>query len=147
HEVVKAARRRHRDRAVPARSPRGRGDVSVPKGAEVHDLVIDARVEDGGRHRLVLSGELDLASASALADAVARLCSEGAREIVLDIGELEFIDSTGLRAILSSRVVCAESNCALTVAPEADKVNPQVRRLLQVTGLLERLPFTDGSNA
>jgi anti-anti-sigma factor len=121
--------------------------VSVPKGAASHDLVIDARAEDGGRHRLVLSGELDLASAGALADAVSKLCGEGAREIVLDIGELEFIDSTGLRAILSSRVVCAESSCALVVAPEADKVNPQVRRLLQVTGLLERLPFAEGPDA
>jgi len=121
--------------------------VSVPKGAASHDLVIDARAEDGGRHRLVLSGELDLASAGALTDAVSKLCGEDAREIVLDIGELEFIDSTGLRAILSSRVVCAESSCALVVAPEADKVNPQVRRLLQVTGLLERLPFAESPDA
>ncbi|HEX5224179.1 MAG TPA: STAS domain-containing protein [Solirubrobacteraceae bacterium] len=121
--------------------------MTVPKGAAVHDLVIDVRAEDGGRRRLALSGELDLASASALADAVSQLCADGAREIVLDIGALEFIDSTGLRAILSSRVVCAASSCALIVSPEADKVNPQVRRLLQVTGLLERLPFADGADA
>jgi anti-anti-sigma factor len=111
--------------------------------AAVHDLVVATSVEHGGRHRLRLSGELDLASAPALTDAVAEACGARAKEIVLDIGELEFIDSTGLRAILSSRVVCAESNCALSVHPEADRVSPQVRRLLQVTGLLERLPFAD----
>jgi anti-anti-sigma factor len=108
----------------------------------VHDLVLEVRKEGDG-HRLVLSGELDLASADTLADAVSKLCSDGSKQIVLDIGKLEFIDSTGLRAILSSRVVCAESNCSPSVAPQADEVSPQVRRLLQVTGLLERLPFED----
>lgn len=115
--------------------------MSTPaRQTAVHDLVIDTRAE-GERRRLVLSGELDLASAGSLAEAIATACAEGAKAIDLDIGALEFIDSTGLRAILSSRVVCAESDCALTVSPEADKVGPQVRRLLQVTGLLERLPF------
>jgi anti-anti-sigma factor len=106
----------------------------------VHDLVIDERTE-GDRRRLALSGELDLASAGALADAVNKLCDDGAKEIVLDIGELEFIDSTGLRVILSSRVICADRNCSLSIAPQPEEVTPQVRRLLQVTGLLERLPF------
>jgi anti-anti-sigma factor len=109
--------------------------------------VIDAIAGEDGRHRLALQGELDLASSGALAEAVSKVCAEGAKEVVLDIGELEFIDSTGLRAILSSRIVCAESSCTLSVAPEADKVNPQVRRLLQVTGLLERLPFEGSNNA
>ena len=115
--------------------------------AAVHDLVVDTSVEPGGRHRLRLSGELDLASSPVLTDAVSEACSADAKEIVLDIGQLEFIDSTGLRAILASRVVCAESNCGLSVHPEADQVKPQVRRLLQVTGLLERLPFTDGADS
>ncbi len=112
----------------------------------VHDLVLEVRPEEG-RQRVALSGELDLASADTLVDAVSKLCGEGVKEIVLDIGELEFVDSTGLRAILSSRVLCAERNCMLRVAPEADKVNSQVRRLLQVTGLLERLPFESSGDA
>jgi anti-anti-sigma factor len=121
--------------------------VSTPeRGTAVHDLVLDVRREDDG-HRLVLSGELDLASADTLADAVSKLCADGSKQIVLDIGKLEFIDSTGLRAILSSRVVCAENNCTLSVAPNADEVSPQVRRLLQVTGLLERLPFENASDS
>jgi anti-anti-sigma factor len=112
----------------------------------VHDLVLEVRAEEG-QQRLVLSGELDLASADTLVDAVSKLCGEGAKQVVLDIGELAFIDSTGLRAILSSRVLCAERNCTLSVAPEADKINSQVRRLLQVTGLLERLPFESSDGA
>jgi anti-anti-sigma factor len=116
--------------------------VSTPaRQSEVHDLVIDVRLEQG-RHRLVLAGELDLASSGNLVEVVSRICGEGAQVIVLDIAQLDFIDSTGLRAILSSRARCAQAECALAVEPEADRIRPQVRRLFQVTGLLERLPFS-----
>jgi anti-sigma B factor antagonist len=108
--------------------------------SSVHDLVIEES-RDGDNARLHLSGELDLASANSLVDAVTRLCAAGAREIVLDIGPLVFIDSTGLRALLSSRAVCEEKETTLMLAPSPEDVSPQVRRLLQVTGLLERLPF------
>jgi anti-anti-sigma factor len=118
--------------------------MSTPaREPDVHDLTIEVRTEADRRHRLMLGGELDLASARTLVEAVSRLCDDGAGEIVMDIGGLDFIDSTGLRAILTSRAVCAQSECALSVAPPADRVKPQVRRLFQVTGLLERLPFSD----
>ena len=115
---------------------------SPARQTAVHDLVIDVRVE-GARRRLVLAGELDLASSWTLVDAVSQACADGAKDLVLDIGALDFIDSTGLRAMLSCRAICAESGCALGLAPEADRIRPQVRRLFQVTGLLERLPFTE----
>jgi anti-anti-sigma factor len=108
----------------------------------VHDLVIEES-RDGDSARLQLSGELDLASSSSLVEAVTRLAGPDTREIVLDIGPLVFIDSTGLRALLSSRAVCEEKQTALLLAPSPEQVSSQVRRLLQVTGLLERLPFVD----
>jgi anti-sigma B factor antagonist len=111
-----------------------------PSGA--YDLQIDVQPE-GERRRIVLRGELDLASAANLQGAISRLCGEGAREIVLDIGALDFIDSTGLRAILMSKAACEGSGCSFGIAPTPDRVPGQVRRLLQVTGLLERLPFEE----
>ena len=117
--------------------------MSTPaRDSAVHDLVIEEHREGDGA-RLQLSGELDLASSNSLVDAVTRLAGSGARDIVLDIGPLVFIDSTGLRALLSSRAVCAEKDATLRLAPAPEKVSPQVRRLLQVTGLLERLPFVE----
>jgi anti-sigma B factor antagonist len=115
--------------------------VSTPaRQTAIHDLVIELHREPG-RERLALSGELDLASSWNLVEAVSRLCREGAKAIVLDIGGLDFVDSTGLRAILTSRARCAEAQCAITIIPESDRIRPQVRRLFQVTGLLDRLPF------
>jgi len=119
--------------------------MSTPaRDSAVHDLVIE-ETREGDNARLQLSGELDLASSNSLVDAVTRLAGAGAREIVLDIGPLVFIDSTGLRALLSSRAVCAEKDAELMLAPAPENVSPQVRRLLQVTGLLERLPFVSES--
>lgn len=114
--------------------------VKPPAG---YELRVDA---SGGsaRRRLTLNGELDLASAPALRETIARLCAEGTEEIVLDISGLQFIDSTGLRCILAARSACDRGGSRMVVEPEPDKVAPQVRRLLQVTGLLERLPFSAG---
>ena len=111
----------------------------------VRELSIDVH-RQGDRHRLSLQGELDLTSAAKLTGAVAGACAQGAREVVLDMGGLEFIDSTGLRAILNSRALCEERLCEFSLMPEPDKVRTQVRRVLEITGLIDKLPFS-GSGA
>jgi anti-anti-sigma factor len=113
----------------------------APQNA-ARELTIQAAVADSG-HRLTLAGELDLASSSNLVDAVSRHCGEGAKSLVIDIGGLEFVDSTGLRAILTSRVLCSRSHCTLAIEPRPERIRPQVRRLLEVTGLVDRLPFAE----
>jgi anti-sigma B factor antagonist len=91
---------------------------------------------DGARRTLLLGGELDLVSAGELEGAVSRLCSEELVELVLDLRELTFVDSTGLRAILT----CWEftkGRCGFLLVP-----GPRaVQRLFEVTGLSDRLPF------
>ncbi|HEX3299367.1 MAG TPA: STAS domain-containing protein [Actinomycetota bacterium] len=57
------------------------------------------RVQPGSEGVLYLAGELEMATAEGFpADAAASL--NGRPELVLDISELEFIDSTGIRALL-----------------------------------------------
>jgi len=90
-----------------------------------------------GRHTLELAGELDLVTAHELEGAVADLGAAGANEIVIDLRGLRFVDSTGLRAILTSWESCA-GRCAFYVIPGSGSV----QRLFELTGLNERLPFT-----
>jgi len=89
------------------------------------------------RHTLSLLGELDAATAPELQAAIERLCEEGAREIVLDLHELSFIDSTGLRAILMSERLCERlgSDFSLT------RAQPQAQRLFELADLVGRLSF------
>jgi anti-sigma B factor antagonist len=93
---------------------------------------------DGERHTLAIAGELDLATAPELEARAEQLCAEG-RELVFDISELVFIDSTGLLAILKTRDLCAERLCGFFLTPGP----PAVQRLFELTDLVERLPFLD----
>jgi anti-anti-sigma factor len=92
---------------------------------------------DGDNHTLLLTGELDIAGAEPLERTVSRLCREGAKEIVLDLRELAFLDSIGYRAILATKTLCEEYDCAFYMT----RAREPVQRLFDVTGMLRKLPF------
>jgi anti-sigma B factor antagonist len=95
-------------------------------------------VASGERHTLVLSGELDMAWAPILDQALHRVCGDGAEAIALDLSGLTFMDSTGLRAVLLAKELCERNDCEFLLTPGP----PQVQRLFELTGLLDRLPFS-----
>ncbi len=101
-------------------------------------FLIDVRSE-GERVVLRLDGELDLASVPTLERAVEDSTLDHAEEIVLDLRGLEFIDSTGLRAILlqDKRSTERGQTFALVRGPE------QVQRLMSMTRVDEHLRIID----
>jgi anti-anti-sigma factor len=84
---------------------------------------------------LVLSGELDIASAPELEQALAEIASEQVKLVVVDLRKLEFMDSTGLSVIVRAHQRLSEQDCELTLV----KGPPQVQRLLDLTGVAERV--------
>jgi anti-sigma B factor antagonist len=92
---------------------------------------------EGDRHTIVLSGELDVASAQMLEAAIGEACEAGAKELVLDMGAIEFMDSTGVRAILRGKAACEAHNCDYRLTP----AQRPVERTLEVTGVRRKLPF------
>ena len=101
-------------------------------------------VANDGNHTLLLSGEVDLLTAPELEEAIRRLCVDGTTGIVLDLRKVTFMDSSGLRAMLSAHRLCRQHRYELSVIPGPR----QVQSLFQMTGLLELLPFQgDGSGA
>jgi anti-anti-sigma factor len=100
----------------------------------VNQLQIDLQREDD---RLVvrLEGELDLANAQRLQSAVDEAELDSSAMIVLDMQELQFIDSTGLRIVLTLRERALERGQQFAVTPGSE----QVQRLLSVTGVAEHL--------
>jgi anti-anti-sigma factor len=93
------------------------------------------------RRVLALSGELDLSNADRFSDELAR-AEDGASppsRIVLDLSELEFIDSTGI-ALLVSALSRNEGDVRISFIPSD---SPAVTRVLELTGLAERLPLAE----
>jgi anti-sigma B factor antagonist len=90
-------------------------------------------------HTIALCGELDLANAAtAEAELNASLETDGA-EVIVDMRELEFIDSTGI-ALLVAALGHNGDEARIRFIPSD---SPAVTRVLDLTGLAERLPLAE----
>lgn len=91
-----------------------------------------------------LAGELDEHTAAQFREAVEReLDDSGSSNLLLDLSDVTFIDSSGLGALLGryKRVSQAEGRMAIIAA------SPQVRRILELSGLLKIIPLGAGGAA
>ena len=91
----------------------------------------------GEQHVIALCGELDLAGADQVTEELLRVEATDACEIVVDLSELRFIDSSGIRLIVEadgrSR---ADGNRSRLIRGPA-----LVRRVFEIRGVTDRLPF------
>lgn len=99
-------------------------------------LRIRTKVE-GKRHTVELTGELDVASAQVLEEALTEACASGARELVLDLGGVEFMDSMGLKTILHGKSLCEAHRCVYSLTP----AQRPVAQVFEATGVSRRLSF------
>ncbi|MGH2877027.1 MAG: STAS domain-containing protein [Solirubrobacteraceae bacterium] len=89
--------------------------------------------------RVAPVGELDLSNANHLRDRLDELIKAGSTCLVLDLRELEFMDSTGLALIIETNRACRQDGCQLSIIQGPG----QVKRLFEITGLLDQLPFAE----
>jgi anti-sigma B factor antagonist len=74
-------------------------------------------VEPGPRGVTVVpSGELDMDSTPLMSRQVHDLYGTGVERVVIDLGGVSFMDSTGLRGLLELREHSIKSSCELTLA-------------------------------
>ncbi|SCL28129.1 anti-anti-sigma factor [Micromonospora rhizosphaerae] len=92
---------------------------------------------DGGGVCLRLAGELDISTAPALNAAIDRLADEGERQLLVDLSELNFCDSTGIAAFVRGDNRASADGGWLRVTGATGRV----QRVLQVTGLAEVLRY------
>jgi anti-anti-sigma factor len=88
---------------------------------------------------LTLFGELDVASAPAFEEELARVADSDL--VVVDLKQLEFIDSTGLGALVKAHLRAQEHGREFALV----KGGGQVERLLGLTGLSDQLLVADSS--
>jgi anti-sigma B factor antagonist len=101
----------------------------------------DVEVERRGNYAIVRPvGDLDLAVVDEVEAALRPLENEFG-EVVIDLRAVEFLDSTGLRAILSADARSRSNGFNLRLINGSE----QVQKVLALTGMDKRLPLIDAS--
>ena len=86
-----------------------------------------------------LGGTLDLRGAPELDREIERLLHGDAKEILVDLRKVEFLDSLGLRSLVSAHRRALRAGVPLWVV----RGGPPVARILRMTGLDMTLPMID----
>jgi anti-anti-sigma factor len=103
------------------------------------DLIVRVGGSDGQR-TLTPVGELDMASAPELQSAIESVWRDGITDLSLDLRELDFIDSTGVRLMIEVVKRCQFAGCQLEVIRGIDGV----QRVFDLCGLEDAVPFRNG---
>jgi len=95
-------------------------------------------LRENARVRVRVCGELDLATASGLADRL-RSLHERNTAVLLDLDELDFIDASGLRVVLCAASHAANDGWPFTVT----RGSARVRRLFEMVDIDKHVPIED----
>ncbi len=88
---------------------------------------------------VIVAGEIDVHTSRLLDDAMERLAEDGAAAVVLDMAGVGFIDSSGLRSLLTAQRTFEAAGTAFGLR----SLSPAMLRLLEVTGLLGSFSIAD----
>jgi anti-sigma B factor antagonist len=104
----------------------------------VSALDIETRVRDSVAY-VRFSGELDITAADEAERRVREVEESAPRDLILDLRELEFMDSTGLRLVLSVDTRARERGGRAVIVRGPHSVH----RVFELALLEERLEFVD----
>lgn len=99
-------------------------------GASLHRQPVLAVDRQDGACVVRLAGELDLYNAADVRSALFDACTDQPDRIVVDLGEVEFIDSTALGVLIEARTKLRNRRAFLLAAPRLE-----TRRALEISGL------------
>jgi anti-anti-sigma factor len=102
--------------------------------------ILEVTTQDSGGHVTVsLKGELDLSSVGKVEEELERVEKDGPSVLVLDLSQLSFLDSTGLRAVVTADERARSNGRRLVIIRGPDAV----QRVFAITRLEERLEMVD----
>lgn len=111
-------------------------DIDEARTAGGTDSSLTVRTDyTGGITRLIAAGEIDASSANTFEAAANQAIDEQPTMIEIDLSAVEFIDSSGLRAIIALNNRAKELGIDATLAG----LSPAARRVLEITGLIDTL--------
>ena len=97
----------------------------------LHHFDLHLSTDPDGTAVIAVDGELDLASAAQFRETIGELMGTGARTVVVDLGKSDFVDSSGIGALLWAERRLEALGGELT----ATNCTPQVARVFRLSGL------------
>jgi len=98
------------------------------------DVNVERVAGPGGRWCVVrVSGEVDIQTSPVLEEQLQSLLDQGVSSIRVDLGDVSFLDSTGLSVLVGGLRRCQSAGGDLRVVSP----RPNVRKVLEITGLTE----------
>lgn len=88
--------------------------------------------------RIVVAGDIDAHTCPDLASELDPLPGTG--DVRLDVGDVGFIDSSGLRVIIGAHQAAESGNRRLVI----ERPSKSVSRILEISGLSDHLHIVDG---
>ena len=98
----------------------------------------------GDRYVLKLIGKIDLSTVHLFEDALAQAGSVSEPVVVVDLGEVEYIDSTGLSALMQSELAARDDPDRIQFL---GRLQPEVEAVLRMSGVYDELQFSDPEKA
>ncbi|HEU4544091.1 MAG TPA: STAS domain-containing protein [Jiangellaceae bacterium] len=101
-------------------------------------LTVSREIADGGRAvRLRVVGEIDMSTVATFEEALSSAVDETHDHLLVDLSEVNFMDSSGLNALVRARNALEDNGVDLVISGVSD----QVRRLFEVSGLMTAFMF------
>ena len=97
------------------------------------ELELESR-SSGDATIVVVRGEIDMATAPKVRDALNELVDAGASRIVVDCRGLDFLDSSGIGVLIAVRKRLGDAGVLTLEAPQA-----HVRKVLELTGVIDHV--------
>jgi anti-sigma B factor antagonist len=106
--------------------------------------ILDVSTEDrNGLVHVALVGELDLSTVAKVQDELRKVEATSPPTMVVDLSKLTFLDSTGLRCIITADERAREEGRRMVIVRGPDPV----QRVFSITRLEERLEIVDDAGA
>jgi anti-sigma B factor antagonist len=105
------------------------------------DLSLETRQEND-RTVVEVGGEIDVYTAPKLRECISGLVDAGQRQIIVDLEQVEFMDSTGLGVLVGAlkRVRTVDGNLDLVCTQE------RLLKIFRITGLSKVFPIHDSQS-
>jgi anti-sigma B factor antagonist len=111
----------------------------MPDTPHPDDFAIRQSVREDGKVLVSIVGEIDLFTSREIEAVLGRL-ARGKRHAVLDLSEVQFIDSTGLSVIIGATRESRRDGWSFALAAQ---ISEPVIQLFELTGVCDMLPFEE----